>query len=227
MLSPFSLDFTPAVQTIQCYNLYLEQQIQLHPVPFTLLQSRWTKFPQTGSTPPGERLEWRWVDCLHRCHRSWQHQSQERYSTHTNTCGCWKKIQQFWKDSWSRFQIWFSPVVAAYWKYCQSQRGHRGHDLTSSQMLAQAPSLLGGRLKLLSNPPFFLRGHNIHPREPWQQRGILQNITNVKYNFIMLDLLQKDNVVCLKLQIQVKLEYNIRQVGKKHHREKNKRTGPS
>lgn len=90
-----------------------------------------------------------------------------------------ERIQQAWKISCNRFQIWFWPVVVAYWKYCQSWRGHGGRDLTSSQMLSPAASLLEGHLKLHCNPPFLLRWHNSHAHEPWQQRVILQDIKNV------------------------------------------------
>lgn len=76
-------------------------------------------------------------------------------------------------------QIWFWPVVAAYWKDCPSRRGHGGHDLTSSETLSQAFWRLGGRLRLRCNPPNSLRKPNSHAGLDNKRRQWSQNIKEV------------------------------------------------
>lgn len=75
--------------TMQWYN-FCSKQMKLYRVPFTLLQSRWTRSSQTAPTLPEERLVKWWVDRRHCCHRSWQHQNQQSHSTHTKTLDCWQ-----------------------------------------------------------------------------------------------------------------------------------------
>lgn len=87
--SGFSFRSFPYWVTIQWYNFCLKQ-MKLYRVPFTLLQSRWTRSSQTAPTLPEERLVKRWVDRRHCCHRSWQHQNQQSHSTHTKTLDCWQ-----------------------------------------------------------------------------------------------------------------------------------------
>lgn len=176
LLSCFSLDLSLIVQTIQCYNNKLNST-QFHSPCFKHAGPNFLKqgphFLGRDWSSGGlivfivvivhDNIRTRRVALLRQAHLG---------------VG---RIQQSWKHSRNRLQIWFWPVVAACRKYCQSCRGHGGHDLTSSQMLSRAPSLLGGRPKLHCDPLFFLDTiamHVSHDSRAWFYKTLKMWITS-------------------------------------------------